>query len=290
MISIVTRSGTNDLRGSVYGFYRADALRSRGALEVEDADFTRTQFGVSVGGPLTRDRTHYFASLEHLDDNRVASSGLSERSADLAADAAAPVEQTTALLALDHRFTASASGTAKLAWERYRQTNYDVGGVRDASHGWRWDRDAWTLFLAHTWVAGDDRLNELRGQLGSSDVRVPGELGRARRVLLPRRDPADRRPLGRAGRLSAGDFAEIRDTFSWQPGGGRHQLKAGASWMRYRAELPGRSFESGLLLYATDDRTVPLIFSTGEGSSLVDQSHRPLRGVRARRLAAEQRS
>ena len=272
VVSIVTHSGTNDLRGSAYGFYRADALRSRGALELEDADFTRTQYGVSVGGPLTRDRTHYFASLEHLDDNRVAFVRPLGAFTDLAEDAPAPVEQTSALLALDHRFTDSASGTAKLAWERYRQTNYDVGGVRDVSHGWRWDRDAWSLFVAHTWVAGENRLNQLRGQLGSRDINFPtnsdtlGEFFSAGATLQ-----TGGHWVGPDGFLR-GDFAEIRDTYSWQSRGGRHRLKAGASWMRIDQRYREDRFESGLLLYATDDRTAPVIFSTGEGSSLVDQS------------------
>lgn len=272
VVSIVTHSGTNDLRGSAYGFYRADALRSRGALELEDADFTRSQFGISVGGPLTRDRAHYFASVEHLDDNRVAFVRPLGAFTDLAEDAAAPVEQTSALLALDHRFTDSSSGTAKLAWERYRQTNYDVGGVRDASHGWRWDRDAWTLFLAHTWVAGDNRLNELRGQLGSRDADFPansdalGEFFSGGATLQ-----TGGHWLGPDCFLR-GQFAEIRDTYTWQSRGRRHQLKAGASWMHMDQSYKEDRFESGLLIYAKDDRTAPVIFSTGEGSSLVDQS------------------
>ena len=49
VISIVTRSGGNEPRGSVYGFYRADALRASGAVELEDADFTRLDFGDDPG-------------------------------------------------------------------------------------------------------------------------------------------------------------------------------------------------------------------------------------------------
>jgi len=172
-ISIVTHSGTNDLRGTVYGFYRSDALRSEGALEVGDADTSRYQIGLAIGGPVVRDRTHFFASLEHLDDNQVAYVRPLGEWEDQAADVPAPVELTTVLLSLDHRFAASSSGSARLSWERYRQTNYDVGGVRDESHGWRWDRDAWSLVLGHTWVIGESLLNELRGQLASRDVRFP---------------------------------------------------------------------------------------------------------------------
>ena len=270
-ISIVTHSGTNDLRGTVYGFYRADALRSTGALDVGDADTSRYQLGLAIGGPVVRDRTHYFLSLEHLDDNQVAYVRPLGAWEDQAADVPAPVELTTVLLSFDHRFAASSSGSARLLWERYRQTNYDVGGVRDESHGWRWDRDAWSLVLGHTWVIGEARLNVLRAQLASRNVYAPtnsnhvGEFFSFGTTLQ-----TGGHWLGPEVR-GLGSFAELRDTFSWQPGNGRHQLKAGASWLHYDQDYREDRFGFGLLTYVTDDRSFPWRYLYGEGSSRITQ-------------------
>jgi len=49
-LSIVTRSGGNDLAGTAFGFYRADELREPGALEQDNLPFKRTQFGFTLGG------------------------------------------------------------------------------------------------------------------------------------------------------------------------------------------------------------------------------------------------
>jgi len=268
-ISIVTHSGTNDLRGTVYGFYRSDALRSEGALEVGGADTSRTQLGLAIGGPVVRDRTHFFASLEHLDDNQVAYVRPFGEWEDQAADVQAPVELTTVLLSLDHRFRTSSSGSARLFWERYRQTNYDVGGVRDESHGWRWDRDAWTLVLGHTWVIGESRLNELRGQLASRDVYFPANSSEVGEWFsFGTTLQTDGHWVGPDGR-GLGRIAEIRDTFTWQLGHGRHQLKAGASWLHYDQDYREDRFGFGLLVYATDDRSSPYRYLYGEGSSRI---------------------
>ncbi|MGZ8709887.1 MAG: carboxypeptidase regulatory-like domain-containing protein, partial [Thermoanaerobaculia bacterium] len=51
-LSIVTKSGTNDLRGTVLGFFRDASLRSKGALDLKkNDDYTRRQLGVTLGGP-----------------------------------------------------------------------------------------------------------------------------------------------------------------------------------------------------------------------------------------------
>jgi len=270
-ISIVTHSGTNDLRGTVYGFYRSDALRSEGALEVGDADISRYQIGLAIGGPVVRDRTHFFASLEHLDDNQVAYVRPLGEWEDQAADVPAPVELTTVLFSLDHRFRTSSSGSARLFWERYRQTNYDVGGVRDESHGWRWDRDAWSLVLGHTWVIGESLLNELRGQLASRDVRFPANSNNVGEFFsFGTTLQTGGHWVGPDGQ-GLGSIVELRDTFTWQLGNGRHQLKAGASWMHYDQDYREDRFGFGLLVYATDDHSFPYRYLYGEGSSRITQ-------------------
>ncbi|HYE14128.1 MAG TPA: carboxypeptidase regulatory-like domain-containing protein, partial [Pyrinomonadaceae bacterium] len=71
VVNVVTKSGTNDLRGNVFGFIRHKSIQARNAFApVIDNDpgkkppFTRAQYGATLGGPLDRDRTFFFAAFE----------------------------------------------------------------------------------------------------------------------------------------------------------------------------------------------------------------------------------
>ncbi len=64
VINMVTRSGTNKLHGSVYEFFRNDALDARNTFATSKPPFRYNQFGASVGGPVIKDRTFFFGNWE----------------------------------------------------------------------------------------------------------------------------------------------------------------------------------------------------------------------------------
>jgi hypothetical protein len=69
-INVITKAGANDLSGSAYEFHRNDALDAKNYFDSAGKPaFTRNQFGVTVGGPLRRDRLFYFAGYEGLREN-----------------------------------------------------------------------------------------------------------------------------------------------------------------------------------------------------------------------------
>ena len=66
-INVVTKSGGNQVHGTVYGFFRNAALDARNYFSLPqgpDPEYRRSQFGFSVGGPVVRDRTFFFADYE----------------------------------------------------------------------------------------------------------------------------------------------------------------------------------------------------------------------------------
>ena len=66
-INVLTKSGTNAFHGSAYEFYRNDALDARNFFDFDlKPDFTRHQFGATVGGPLRKDETFFFVGYEGL--------------------------------------------------------------------------------------------------------------------------------------------------------------------------------------------------------------------------------
>lgn len=70
-ISAVTKSGTNTLTGSVFDYYRSDALASpydiRGVKRTQN--FTTNQYGFSIGGPIIKDKLHFFAALDRQNES-----------------------------------------------------------------------------------------------------------------------------------------------------------------------------------------------------------------------------
>jgi hypothetical protein len=69
-INVLTKSGTNSLRGSLYEFHRNDALDAKNYFDTGDKpEFARNQFGGAVGGPLRQDRLFFFAGYEALREN-----------------------------------------------------------------------------------------------------------------------------------------------------------------------------------------------------------------------------
>jgi hypothetical protein len=67
VMSTVTKSGTNKLRGSAFEFHRDDALDARNFFASgELPDFQRDQFGGTLGGPVLKNRLFYFGSYEQL--------------------------------------------------------------------------------------------------------------------------------------------------------------------------------------------------------------------------------
>lgn len=64
VITLTTRSGTNDLHGSVFEFVRNSILDARNFFARERPPLRLNQYGFALGGPIQRDRTHFFASWE----------------------------------------------------------------------------------------------------------------------------------------------------------------------------------------------------------------------------------
>jgi hypothetical protein len=65
VVNVVTKSGTNDLRGNIFGFLRHKSFQARNAFApVANPPFTRAQYGATLGGALDKDRTFFFAAFE----------------------------------------------------------------------------------------------------------------------------------------------------------------------------------------------------------------------------------
>ncbi len=69
VVNIVSKSGSNDWHGSIFGYFRNDRFDARNFFDQSPngiSPFNRQQFGGSLGGPIKSDRTFFFTSFEAL--------------------------------------------------------------------------------------------------------------------------------------------------------------------------------------------------------------------------------
>ena len=67
VVEVVTKSGGRTLRGTAFEYFRNKALNAQGVFEAVKPDYRRNQFGGSAGGPIVRDKVHFFGSFERTD-------------------------------------------------------------------------------------------------------------------------------------------------------------------------------------------------------------------------------
>ncbi|HEX8411440.1 MAG TPA: TonB-dependent receptor [Thermoanaerobaculia bacterium] len=70
IITAVTKSGTNQFTGDAFFFFQDKSLVDENPINGANPEFSRNQYGLSFGGPIVRDRMHFFFSYEANDQDR----------------------------------------------------------------------------------------------------------------------------------------------------------------------------------------------------------------------------
>ena len=90
--TIVTRSGTNQIHGTLYEFLRNDALDANNYFAPRREELKQNQYGGTIGGPVVHNHAYFFTYYEGLRENQDITHGvvvptLAERSGDFSDDA-----------------------------------------------------------------------------------------------------------------------------------------------------------------------------------------------------------
>ena len=65
VVNVVSKSGSNNFHGNLFGFLRHRSFQANNRFApVDDAPYTRTQYGATLGGPIIHDRTFFFGAFE----------------------------------------------------------------------------------------------------------------------------------------------------------------------------------------------------------------------------------
>ena len=188
-INLVTRSGTNALRGTLYDFVRDDTFTAPNALSGTTLPMDQQQYGASLGGPLVRSRTFFFGNFEQrlLDQTglvTIVPDNVPVINATLLASgypgsAVAtgvypnPVHSANALAKLDHHVSGSDHMTFRYALYHVTSDNSRGAGALNAptaSAGL--DNVDHTVGFGNTWTISPQMVNETRAQVVYSDLKA----------------------------------------------------------------------------------------------------------------------
>jgi hypothetical protein len=76
IVNVVTKSGTNEIHGSVYEFLRNEKLDARSFFDQDRGVFKRNQFGGTIGAPVVKNKLFFFGDYQGTREIRGLSSGV----------------------------------------------------------------------------------------------------------------------------------------------------------------------------------------------------------------------
>ena len=193
--NIVTRSGTNHLHGTAYGFLRNQRLDAANALSRGKLPETQGQFGATLSGPLRRDRTFFFTNYEGRRLNTagiitIAPSDAAQINARLLAvgykaplltvgTGATTLFPTTAhtdngFARVDHEISSRDQLTARYSYYGLNSTNArGAGGLAAVSYGTAVLDTNHTIALSNVRTFSPHVFNETRGQFTYDSLNAP---------------------------------------------------------------------------------------------------------------------
>ena len=189
-INVVTKSGTNQLRGTIYDFVRDDSLNGKNALSDATQPMSQSQFGASVGGPLKKDRTFFFGNVEHRDLNQTGLATISPANAaavNSRLDAAGfngpristgiypnPVDTTNVLGKIDHQVNSRDSFSIRFSSYSVDALNSrGAGGLSAVTASSNLDNFDQVIAASNTLVISPHTVLETRAQLTHGDLEAP---------------------------------------------------------------------------------------------------------------------
>ena len=173
IVQVVTKSGTNSFSGEAFWYVRDKTLNALNHFEEEKPDMHRDQFGASLGGPIVRDRTHFFFTVERTDlaEFHTVNTGRPDLYSSVEGTFENPGFTNMYFGRVDHQISNTQTLFARYSQEDAVRTCQGCGGTR-ARSGWDQDIPRKSLVVGHTWTASDNLLNDFRFQAASAIWRL----------------------------------------------------------------------------------------------------------------------
>jgi hypothetical protein len=235
VLSVVTKTGTNNLEGSAYEFYRNKGLNEETQSEklagTGKLPYRRNQYGASIGGPIVKDRAHFFATYEKTkrQSSYIVNTGLGLLGAAEGQAFGLPFNDQlgTAKVSADlnaKQFLQVRYGFQKNA-DKYGQGSLSAPDSLGTTHN-----DYKSVLASHTWQIGSSAVNEflyqwtrfkntITADSNNPTLYYPSGATSGQNINTPQSTNQKKH--------------QFKDDFSWssQLGSMRHDFKAGAQYI-----------------------------------------------------------
>jgi hypothetical protein len=266
IVNAVSKQGTNNMHGTLFFFDQNQSMTSMdyfakanldacrtappaaGCALLEKPDAQQKQWGGNLGGPIIKNKLHFFVNLERIDQNRARTMNILARP-DLNATANTHDNVWNWMVRVDHQINANNTWAVRWLRETSPQSNQLVNTNYTLKRAEAEQDTDWTAVGTLNSVIANTRVNTLKFSYTHEDVFF-GNPG-----YFEKGDQASLGPLlvhqtfedgiaTRANRRMDPAY-QLDDTFSWfMPGKrGDHDVKFGASYYY----LPLHVFDAGTL-------------------------------------------
>jgi Carboxypeptidase regulatory-like domain len=258
LVAVVTKSGTNQFHGSGLLFLRDASITAKEFFQTTKPDYRRYQYGGTIGGPIVKDKTHFFFAYEGTQEKQFLTVNAKGLWPQYEGTFLSDQTRWTYNAKLDHQLAQGQSLFFRYgAEDEYRPiitagSTAANGGATATSASFDFAVPRKSAVLGHTWVISPRALNDARFQYAFAKYQVsppyshgdwePADFA----ARLPLCTPVFAYPsitVGGCGNAQMGPESrwEVKDDFSYlmRSWGGSHQWKMGVdySYVPFEADL-----------------------------------------------------
>ena len=259
VVLTATKTGTNDFHGEAFEFFRNTSLNAMDRFEKEahdtrgapKPDYRRDQYGIALGGPIVRNRLHFFGAFERTKEPKTVTvrSGQPQFYSAVEGNRPAGYERRQMLVRGDLQVSNTQNAFLRYLWDKEYTFCEVCGGTLAGNTGTDTDSPRDSLLAAHTWVLSPRLLNEVRSQIPPSHLE---NLGSPPGIA---RWPASQRGSFPAERFKDYTGVYVFPSLTWGSTGysnnvtkrwdvsddvtlstGDHTLKGGGAFLRFRSD------------------------------------------------------
>ncbi|CUS90226.1 TonB-dependent receptor, partial [Candidatus Kryptonium thompsonii] len=266
VVSAVSKSGTNEFHGSVFFTYRDKQLNARGPFEKEKPGFKRRQTGVSLGGPIIRDKLHFFVSYEGTFLDKFATVVVGPLFSQYAGTFHVPfgghvgLARLTFQPSVNHFFDFSYYG-------RFDRDYMGIGGLSVYERGRLFYNRVYNYVLKHQYIISPNLMNELRINFQRYNWEIAN--------IAPFPTPGKIYPSAYIGAFSHAPQNWFQDRYALYNdityAMGNHVFKGGFFIQRLRYEANQKLYLHPIFYFQYDTSTAPYQARVGVGTPTVEK-------------------
>jgi hypothetical protein len=266
VVSAVSKTGTNEFHGTAFITYRDKSLNALGVFEKEKPGFKRRQTGVSLGGPIIRDKLHFFVSYEGTFTDRFATVVVPPLFSQYAGTYKVPFSGHLGLGRLT--FQPAQNQFLDFTWYGRFDRNYlGIGGTTAYERGRLFYNRVYNYVLKHQYIISPMLLNEARLNFQRYNWEIAN--------IAPFPTPGKVYPSAAIGGFSHAPQNWFQDRYAFYDDitytRGNHIIKGGFFIQRLRYEANQKLYLHPQFYFLRDTSTAPYQGRVGVGVPTVEK-------------------